>query len=273
MKTGVKPIGDLEFDIDVGLRFETDASSFDAGTVRGWVLEAVEGHTKKIDNKQSCIRVCYSDGYHVDLVSYVRNYDASLTEPLRLGTKSNEWREASPQALIEHILRLRRPFDSSEDGTTKTDQFKRIIRYLRRWDDTAMPRESKSKPTGLAFVLLVGGSLLGPRIFPDGTPDDRSAMEVVATLLAASPGRLVSRKPTPEYEDLLSRLSDDDMNALKQRLGHLASVLREADAETDPVKACQKLRVEFGPDFPVPDPEEGARRTAAPAIVPSTSAA
>src|SRR5439155_11546670 len=40
MKTGVVPIGDLEFDIDVGLRFKTSSREYGATTVRAWVLEA-----------------------------------------------------------------------------------------------------------------------------------------------------------------------------------------------------------------------------------------
>src|SRR5690349_13477447 len=44
MKTGVKvgPYAQLQPDIDVGLRFDFTDTDYDATTVRGWILAAVE---------------------------------------------------------------------------------------------------------------------------------------------------------------------------------------------------------------------------------------
>src|SRR5439155_13097127 len=102
--------------------------------------------------------------------------------PLLTGhdTRSNEWRDASPQALLDWVDRVREPFRDTDDSATKTDQFRRVVRFFRRWDDVAMAQEAKSKPSGLCFVLLAAKYLLTPRRFPDGTPDDRGALEVLA---------------------------------------------------------------------------------------------
>src|SRR5688500_3455104 len=56
MKTGVKPIDDRDYDIDVGLRFNIDKSRFDAITIRSWVLDAVKDHTKVCLDRGPCIR-------------------------------------------------------------------------------------------------------------------------------------------------------------------------------------------------------------------------
>ena len=69
-RTGVKPIEDLEFDIDIGLRFDVDPAKFTAKEVRSWVFDAVDGHTGDVKQKASCIRVNYAENYHVDLVVY-----------------------------------------------------------------------------------------------------------------------------------------------------------------------------------------------------------
>ena len=146
------------------------------------------------------------------------------------------------------------------------------MRYLRRWDDFAIPKESSAKPTGLAFVLLCS-ERLAPRKFVSGDPDDRSALEALARSASATPGRLVARKPTPEYEDMFERLTDEEMSDLKSRLSALTKALEDADAEPDPIEACRILQKVFGEDFPIPPPEDTGKRTRTPAIVPSSSSA
>lgn len=70
MKTSVQPIEDLEYDIDIGLRFAIHEDDHDAATVRGWVYDAVSDHTMRVEDKGPCVRVYYAKGYHLDLVTY-----------------------------------------------------------------------------------------------------------------------------------------------------------------------------------------------------------
>jgi hypothetical protein len=189
-----------------------------------------------------------------------------------LAHKTKGWRPADPPVLLEHVRNARAPYKGTEDNETKTDQFRRCVRYLRRWDDVAMAAESGAKPSGLAFVLLCRDRLT-PTRFWQGSSDDRGAFEVLANSAASEVGRLIAQKPTPEYEDMFARLSDADMKALKSRFRELADALQDADAEPDPVEACKILQRVFGPDFPVPKPQDTGEKTKAPAIVPSSSSA
>jgi hypothetical protein len=272
MKTGVVPIAELEFDIDVGLRFNFSEIDYDSKTVRSWIFEAVDGHTEKVESRGPCTRVTYKDGYHVDLVGYARWTDAFGTEQYRLAHKTDGWRPADPVGLLDRIREARKPFDGTEDKATKTDQFRRCVRYQRRWIDELIPKESTAKPTGLAFVLLAMQEL-PPHLTWMGLPDDRSALEAIATSAANTVGRLVAVKPTPEYEDMFGRLTNEEMSDLKERYAAMAKALREADEEVDPVVACRILQKVFGSDFPVPEPEGTAKKTSAPAIVTSSSSA
>jgi hypothetical protein len=269
MKTGVIPIANLEYDIDVGLRFFFSETEYDAKTVRGWVFKAVDGHTEKVEERGPCIRVTYKDGYHVDLVIYAC-WEEHGVEQYRLAHKSKGWRPADPPGLLEFVREARRPYEGTEDVATKTDQFRRVVRYQRRWIDEEIPIESRSKPTGLAFVLL-SAARLQPTWSWTGQPDDRSALEALALSAANNFGRLVAHKPTPEYEDMFACLSDAEMEALKVRYGVMAKALREADEAVDPVEACRILQKIFGDDFPVPEAQETAKRTNAPAVVTSSS--
>jgi hypothetical protein len=272
MKTGVIPIANLEYDIDVGLRFAFSENDYSAKTVRQWIFEAVDGHTEKVEEKGPCIRVTYADGYHVDLVMYACWTDVQLREQCRLAHKTREWVPADPAKLLEYVREARKPFEGTEDSAFKTDQFRRIVRYLRRANDVRIPRESDAKPTGLALVLLCRDTLQPCRDWA-GDTDDRTALEQLAARAAASPGRIVAQKPTPEYEDMFARLSDDEMAKLKSWFAAIASALQEADNTKDPVEACKKLRAIFGDDFPVPLPEETAKKSSGPAIVTSSSSA
>jgi hypothetical protein len=173
---------------------------------------------------------------------------------------------------VEHVKNARAPFEGTEDGATNTDQFRLVVRSLKRWNDEAIQGESDDKPTGLALLLLTE-KLLQRRTFVDGEPDDRTALALLARAAADTPGRLTAPKPTPEYEDVIGRISEEGMTALKDRFRKLADVLEYAGREPDPVKACEALKKVFGDDFPVPTPEETARKTAAPAIITSSSSA
>jgi hypothetical protein len=272
MGTGVKPIGDLEYDIDIGLRFWIKDTDYAADEVRKWVLEAVDGHTDSVEEKGPCIRVGYSKGFHLDLVMYAAWTDEAGLEQFRLAHRDNGWQRADPSGLLEHVKNGRKRFEGSEDNKTNTDQLRRIVRYLKRWGDFAIPFESDAKPAGIAYVLYAVQHLENKR-FWDGGPDDRTALCNLSLLAANTYGRVSVFKPVPEYEDIFARLSEDDMKALKERSAALADRLAKVAQETDPAKACKLLQEVFGPDFPVPSPEETARKTSTPAIVTSASSA
>lgn len=272
MKTGVKPIEEMEYDIDVGLRFDISEDDFTAPDVRSWVLDAVQGHTKEIQDKGPCIRVLYQKGFHVDLVCYAV-WDEDGEDTYRLAHKTQGWRPTDPPALLQYVDRYRESFSDTEDGNTKTDQFRRIVRCLRRWIDVRKPHEDKSKPSGLGIVLLAIQHELQPLTFLDGRSNDRGSLNGLISTLTSTVGRLVAHKPTPENEDVLQNISDPDMVQLKAWLSELDDALRFAGTTVDPVWACERLQLEFGPDFPVPDPDETGKKTTSAAIITSSSSA
>jgi hypothetical protein len=179
--------------------------------------------------------------------------------------------------LVEHVRTVRRPFEGSEDAATSTDQFRRVVRYLKRWNDLGIPGESKDKPSGLALILLTEQHHRRPALSWDGKPDDAAALHGVAKAAAETIGRIRATKPTPEGEDMFARISDTAMDKLKIRFGVLRDALRSAREASNADEACKILKKHLGDDFPCPKKDEGktksALRTAAPAVVPSSSSA
>lgn len=271
-RTGTVPIEPTDYDIDVALRFNIVDKDFSTVEVHKWVFEGVDGHTEKVDPRGPCIRVIYKDGYHVDLVPYAWYEDKFKLEHYKLAHKVDGWRDANPPALTEAIQKAREGYSDTEDSATSTDQFRRCVRYLRRWYDVVIPEPSHEKPTGLAFNLLAINHL-SRTLSLSGDSDDCGALERFATSALRVSGRLVAKKPTPEHEDILSRLSDSGMDAFKKRLSVLAGTLRSAAAEPDPIKACKSLKECFGSDFPVPSPSDTGKKSSAPAIITTSSSA
>ena len=57
MGTGIKP-DDGDFDIDVGLKFDIDHDDYsDPVQVKQWVKDALDGHTKSVKIRRSCVTV------------------------------------------------------------------------------------------------------------------------------------------------------------------------------------------------------------------------
>jgi hypothetical protein len=274
MKTGVNPIGDMEYDIDIGLRFPFSEQKHDAKVVRGWILEAIDSHTKRIESLPSCIRVSYEAGYHLDIVSYAVWNDAAGTMQFRLAHRENGWRSADPPGLLAYFNDARKPFEGTEDSLTQTDQLRRCVRALRRWADELRPTDGDHcKPSGIGFVLMAIQYGLAPATFLDKRSNDRQALEQLCSALSNTVGRIVARKPTPEYDDVLSELLDAEMVSLKDECRELHSALDFAGTNADPVAACKRLRKVFGKDFPIPEPDETAKKSSAPTIITHSGSA
>lgn len=267
MRTGVKPI-EREYDIDVGLHFDIKDTQYSANDVRSWILEAVSNHTKDVKAKGPCIRIHYVKGFHVDLVAYASWQDDGGADNCRLAHETKGWRPSDPRRLLEYVDQAQAAF-ADTDGGTQTTQLRRIIRYLKRWDDVWLKEEGDGKPSGLAYTLLCI-SLLTKTMTYDGKPDDRTALwSLVSNVLSL--GRVSIRKPTPEYEDVFGRLDESNMKALMARFKVMKEALEQAESELDPTDACLSLQSVFGKDFPVPSRDDGGTKTRAPAIITASS--
>lgn len=277
MRVGICSLPGAEFDIDVGLRFDFDEEAYTPEDVRSWIVSAVDGHTDTaLDEKGPCIRVKYADDYHVDLVSYAWWDDQNSETQYRLAHKDSGWVEADPPGLIAHVKEARKPFEGTEESEFKTDQFRRVVRYLKRWNDTALRDESNDKPSGLALLLLTEKYMPAPVLDAFGDPDDRAALELIANAAATIADRIVATKPTAQHEDMFGRLSTSAMSDLKKRFKLLHAALVVARTTSDTQEACKELQKVFN-GFPCPTEAEkekqSALRTSAPAIIPHTKSA
>ncbi len=152
MGTGVKPL-DGDYDLDVAIVFDLDTEDYpDPVVVKSWVFDAVMKHTENVRMREPCVTVFYQDKgefvYHVDLAIYGQRGES---KPIRLARgrkggaeESRRWEDSDPKALLETV----RDRFADEDGA----QFRRCIRYLKRWKDFKFPSDGNAAPLGIALT-------------------------------------------------------------------------------------------------------------------------
>ncbi len=258
MGTGIKPING-DYDIDIGVVFTIDYTKHDPVEVKRWVYNAVAEHTARVDWRRPCITVYYQQAgqpiYHVDLAVMAKE-KSIWGDKYRLaigkdGAARNQqdWQPDDRKGFIEAVAAK---FTEPEDGA----QFRRVIRYLKRWKGVHFPKEGHAAPTGLALTVAAyqwfqpskSGGTWSPAEYDDFTATTalvgsmRSHFQSTTDYLQ----RLVLKFPKEPYDDVLEKMTNQQMKEFRDRLDELLGWLNDA-ARLQP---AAPLRRAFGTDFP-----------------------
>ena len=274
MHLGNEPTEGREYDIDVGLRFNVNKGDYEPLDLKETICEILENHTEygaKI--RKPCVTVTYKkDGekaYHVDLVTYVyedkNNHDSQMY--LARGTDNPNvnvcWESADPVALLDYIQ------DYIGDADER-DQFRRVVKYLKRWKNLRFKSSGHEEPASIGITLL---ALKG---FSAHEKDDLTALiEVVDYIISkfyyvgiGETGRLLYAIKCSMPEELrfesennaFDKMSEVQMTDFKDKIEKLAADLQEVQEEADLVKQCEKLRKIFGDEFEVPEAKDVSKK-------------
>jgi hypothetical protein len=287
LDTGTQP-PEGDYDIDQGLSFVASTHEWsDPVVLKQRVYEALVGHTKDVQIREPCVTVFYQREdepiYHVDIAVYSdRESNADGKTRLARGKSSSapeyrRWEPADPQGLLDTILAR---FEADD-----RKQFRRIVRYLKRWGNVNFSSEGHARPVGIGLTVLVYDHLQ-PKysdVF-SRTPDDLASLcPLVQAVLNRFQQvwdedgqrwmvRVSAPVPAELWDDPFRRMTNKQMETFHGKLQDLRDALDAAAAEVDPVEACKRMRKVFGGDFPIPEKEETAKRQA-PAIVSSSNSA
>jgi len=266
MGTGNKPIYDEDdYDIDCAVLFEIDKADHSPTEVKKWVFDALDIEFRTVEWKKACIRVQYVEEglpkFHVDFACYAdANGDGKTYLAKGTPTSSSEnkkWEESQPKKLKDLI-------NNKFTGYEECNQFKREIRYMKRWKDYQFDSVN-GKPTGIALTALAYNG------FSPSVKDKFSSAKDINDLKATKDfvsyilnqftwdGRIKVHLPVPPANDLFEKMTDQQCKNFKTRLEDLREALVNAENETDPHEACKILRKQFGKDFPVPAKETTAQ--------------
>ncbi|WP_349409334.1 nucleotidyltransferase [Pseudalkalibacillus sp. SCS-8] len=286
MHTGIKPIDD-DYDIDVGLYFDMSKDDITPLEAKQLVFDAIGDHTNNVKIKKPCVTVTYSAGYHVDIAIYAASNSDGKTYLAKGKPTSNEddifWDLSNPKDLIKEIR------DHLSDVDDRK-QFRRIVRYLKRWKDEKFTK-GNGMPTGIALTSCIYHWLciqkdVDPFTGAKSYRDLDALINVVDQILSrftydfveidgeyVSMPRLYVNLPVEPWPELFEKMTYKQMTTFKKKLENLLEALKEARGKSDPTDAAEILQQQFGNDFPVPPRPATGKRSAAKAVIPSSESA
>lgn len=275
--TGVKPLNG-DYDIDQGLYFDVDKEDWDPVILKKRVHKALDGHTDEVWIRRPCVTVQYHEAeepiYHVDIAVYANaNGDGKARLAVgRESTPENErkWELSHPKALKEKI---KEKFSDKDDR----GQFRRVVRYLKRWKDNKFSPDGSAAPLGIGLTVLAYDDLKAT--YSDRfarTPDDLLALRnLISAILGrfalvwdAAEERFVRRLsatlPVEPFNDVFEQMTNKQMEAFEDKLKRMKDSLDFAADAVDPHDACKELNGKvFGDDFPVPEKKQTGKAHAA----------
>lgn len=252
MDTIINPIEE-DYDLDDGVYFIGELSKEQRAhpvEVHRWVMKAIGDHTDKVVDKNACIRVVYSNGWHIDLPMYYYNSDPELAH------KTEGWILSNPVEFIawfeeqtgsgfktEYILEESKTddyFKWLEDIRKSDVQLRRIVRYMKAWGDF----KKEEMPSGLILTILSTNDY-----YTSGR-DDYSLYKTLEGIHATLSKDFVCKRPTtPKGEDLFAGYSETRkkyfLNALKAFLESASDAIDNPDKK----EACLKWQKHLGPRF------------------------
>ena len=254
MHLGVEPL-DKEYDIDVGLRFHVNRDDYEPMDLKEKIRDLLKNHTEygaKI--KKPCVTVTYKkDGeaaYHVDLVTYVYEDKDDSDSQLYLARGKNRdseetcWEKSDPVGLVEYVNDKYKGDDNKEDR----EQFRRVVRYIKRWKNKKFSSSGNAEPPSIAITLIA-----------------------VDHFEASKKYDYIEEKYCYESDvNLFRKMSDNYMTDFKEKIDDLVDDLEAVKSETDEVEQCKMLSRIFGDDFPIPEKKNAAKKQMN--FIPSTSA-
>lgn len=278
MGTGTLPL-DGDYDIDVGVVFDSTPEKGAPVSLKKAVRDALSHPNRTVNIRRSCVTVSYIKGediqYHVDMALYVTGSNGELY--LAKGKENSApelcfWEASDPQGLCDAIVNKHK-----DDNRA---QFRRVIRYLKRW------RDYKFSHKGVFSIALTAAAYHWFNPYQDWLTKEYDDLEALLRLLDSMisqwqvciyEGELVSRLkvtlPVAPYGDLLEGMTQKQMDDLKTKLIELRDALRDAKTELEDVPACKALTKQFGKDFPIPEEKDAKAAKVRSSVVGTGSSA
>ena len=252
LQTNLNPIrveedGDIKekYDMDDGVYFispESDRKTPE--TYHYNIKKAVEGHALDVIDKNTCVRVVYADGHHIDLPAYWVKDENSVPQ---LAHKSEGFIDSDPVEFMDWVR-------ERISETNSTGQLRRIIRYLKAWKDYRENKNSNLKlPAG--FILTI----LACNHYKESDRDDLALCDTVESIRNELDWNFVCYRPTtPTGEELLGKYNEEKvLHELEVFVGNAQRAI-DSDCEEESSKYWRKV---FGNRFPLGDKSKKSFKT------------
>jgi len=281
--TAIKAI-DGDFDLDRAIVIDSDdapENPVDCKVTLDNVLVARGFKNSKI--KKPCVTADYSSlNLHIDFPVYRHGF--ILEHRLAVGRRNSdednrEWASSDPQGLIDWVNNRDCEGRWSDLSDDEMSQFRRIVRYIKRWRDVQYADPKYIYSIGLTIMLKRS---LTPSFNDDDKPNDLLALYNTIDCILDERDFFTLTKTDPEKyniqvdlpvspnADIFQKHGETVGTELRNKLVRLRKKLKEAIDEENLKKQCEILHKMFGDDFPIPEDEPKSENKAylgAPGIV------
>jgi len=258
MDTIIVPLND-DFDLDDGVYFRGALNEYQRPNPQFFhdlVLKAITAPTdfKKIEDKDSCVRVSSKEGFHIDLpIYYAEKQDCPDLAHIKKGwILSNpiefiDWFESQTnsgfqKAFLYETRLYAAKYEKWQEDIRKQDcQLRRIVRYMKAWADL----KKGEMPCGIIMTILATEN------YSEDTNDDvsfKNTLINIRTKLQKN-GIKCYRPTTPTNEDLFASTSDTKKQYFMSALNSLITSAEKAIAEPNEKEACTEWQKHLGGRF------------------------
>ncbi|MBG6188183.1 CBASS cGAMP synthase [Flavobacterium sp. CAN_S2] len=220
---------DGTYDADRGV-FLPEKPNVTGETVQKYIYDAVKDHTADgAENRKKCIRVFYKAAYNIDFPAY---YEVKGEDYAYMAVKGDGWIKDDPWHMIKWLV-------SHKDSN---GQLVRVIKYLKVWASKC----NFKMPSGIAFAVWAANN------FSEKLDrDDESLYETLKNIQSKLFWGVVCNSPVEPFDDLVSKLNQDQKNKFKKELDKFVDDAKEALDENNQLKSSKIWRKFLGERFPL----------------------
>lgn len=146
--TAVRPVGDIEYDLDMILPLQKGFfEDRNPSEILTHVARRLRGKYATVSQGRRCVRVSHADGFHVDVVPAM--CPSGNTGPIWIPDKdSGNLIQSHPVAIVSWVAGL---------NAAACNRFAASVRILKRWRDDKF--SSGRRPKSLLLTVLAGRAL------------------------------------------------------------------------------------------------------------------
>jgi len=277
--TAIVPIS-ADFDVDRALVIAADTAPSNPVDPKKTALAVLENRGfKNAKIKKPCVTADYAaENVHIDFPIYKISGDQHY---LAVGKKNSDeehraWSAADPRGFIDWIN------DSSvhsDPAKPKLDQFRRLVRFLKRWRDHQFS-ESVARKVYSIGLTVIAREQFRASFNEDGFREDLKALRLTVENILnggyfsqVEQGRYRVRvtMPVQPWRDIFDGSSVDTGTQLRNKLQTLKEKLVEVEGLDNEREQCVILNKLFGDDFKIPDPDDRSSKKSR-AVYPTAGA-
>jgi len=264
--TAIKKL-DGDFDVDRAIVIKEDKAPGNPVDCKQVILEVLENRGFKSPKiKTPCVTADYASlNLHIDYAVY--HVDDHETYSISLGKthanpENKKWEYSQSKEFINWINSSENCTGFSNLTNEEKQQFKRLVRYMKRWRDYKIPQSHKEYIYSIGLTIMLKESFF-PVIDGNGAEDDlKSLIKTIDhilnhksyfTIWGEGQYTVCVEIPYAPRVDVFRKHGKSHGTIFRNSLESLLNKLTEASNEESLRKQCIILQNVFGDDFEVPD--------------------